>query len=325
MAFGILGTGAAYPDKVVTNFDLEKIVDTSDEWIFSRSGIKERRISEASEATSDFAALAGQRAIQAAGLNAEDIDLIVCCTTTPDSMMPSTACLIQKKLSIPDCGAYDINCACSGFIYGMATAHGLLNNGLVRHALVVGADVLSKFVDWEDRGTCVLFGDGAGAVVLGAVDEGQGILSELISADGRQSDCLTLLAGGTRLPLSQKVLDNRDQFIKMDGKEVFRFAVGIMPQVLEEVAKKAQLETTDYDWIIPHQANIRIIDAAVKRLELPMERFIVNLDRFGNTSAASIPVALDEAVRDGRIQRGQLLGMVAFGGGVTWAGSMIRY
>lgn len=325
MPYGILGTGCAYPDNIVTNDDLAKVVETNDEWIRTRSGIAERRIATESEAASDFAAEAGRRAIEAAGLEPGDIDLVVVCSFTPDSLMPNTACLVQARLGIPDCAAYDINCACSGFSYGLATAHGLMDHGLARRALVIGADASSKFLDWTDRGTCVLFGDGAGAVVLGEVEPGRGILGELLSADGRGGSVLCIPGGGSRRPANADMIAARDQYMKMDGREVFKFAARVMPQALEEVAARAGVRPADYDWVIPHQANIRIIDNAVKRLKLPPERFIVNLDRFGNTSAASIPIALDEAVRDGRIVRGQLLAFVAFGGGLTWGANVLRY
>ena len=325
MAFGILGTGSAYPDKILTNHDLEQMVDTNDEWIRTRTGISERRVCDADTATSDLASAAGRRALEDAGLAPEDIDLIIVGTFTPDTLLPSTACHVMREMHIPDCAAFDLNAACTGFVYSMAAAHGLLRNGVARRALVVGADCCTKYTDFEDRGTCILFGDAAGAVVMGEVEEGKGILSENLSADGRMSDRLTILGLGTRKPPSRKVLEDREQYIQMNGNDVFKFAVRIMAHSLKLAADRAGVAVGDLDWVIPHQANIRIIDAAISRLKLPREKFIINLDRFGNTSAASVPLALDEAVRDGRIKRGDLLGLVAFGGGLTWGGSVVRY
>ncbi|MBN1868716.1 ketoacyl-ACP synthase III [Candidatus Sumerlaeota bacterium] len=325
MAIGILGIGSAYPDRILTNHDLEKMVDTSDEWIRTRSGISERRICDADTATSHMACDAGRKAIEDAGLKPEDIDLIVVATFSPDTLIPSTACWVMAKLNIPNCAAFDINAACTGWIYGVSTALGLMQNGLARHALVIGADAITKFVDFQDRATCVLFGDGAGAAVLGEVEQGRGFLSETLGADGRMGPNLMIPGGGSARPISQEVLDNREAYVKMQGNEVFKFAVRIMCDSLCGALSKAGLAPADLDWVIPHQANIRIIEGAIKRLDIPRERFIVNIERFGNTSAASIGIAMDEAVRDGRIKRGDLVGLVAFGGGLTWGAAVVRY
>ena len=325
MGVGILGIGSAWPDKVLTNHDLEKMVETSDEWIRTRSGIAERRVLPEGGATSDLASVACKRAIEHAGLTPADIDLIICATFSPDTLIPSTACHLMEQLDIPDCPAFDVNAACTGWLYGLASAQGMITHGLASRALVVGADAISKFTNWQDRSTCVLFGDGAGAVVLGEVDGDRGIQSAYLGADGRMGKHICIPGGGSRKPPSQEVIDNSEQFIQMDGNEVFKFAVRIMHRALDEAVRRAGIQVTDLDWVIPHQANVRIIDGAVKRLKLPAERFVMNIERFGNTSAASVPLAMDEAVRDGRIQRGDLLGFVAFGGGLTWGSMIVRF
>lgn len=325
MGCGILGIGSAWPERVLTNKDLEKMVETSDEWIRTRSGIRERRVMDESQATSDLAAEACRRAIEHAGLEPDDIDLIVCATFSPDNLIPSTACHLMEKLDIPNCPAFDVNAACTGWLYGLASAHGMIEHGLASRALVVGADALTKFTNFKDRTTCVLFGDGAGAVVLGQVDGDRGIKSAYLGADGRMGRHIIIPGGGSKKPCSQEVLDNDEQYIQMDGNEVFKFAVRIMHRALDEAVQRAGIEVADLDWIIPHQANVRIIDGAVKRLGLPAERFVMNIERFGNTSAASVPLAMDEAVKDGRIKRGDLLGFVAFGGGLTWGSMILRY
>lgn len=325
MSFGILGTGSAYPDRILTNHDLEKMVDTSDEWIQSRSGIRERRVADENTATSDIASVAGGRAIESSGLKPEDIDLLIVATLSPDYSLPAAACIVMERLSIPNCMAFDLNAACTGWIFATACAHGLWKTGMVRKALVIGADCLTKVTNFKDRATCVLFGDAAGAVVMGEVEDGHGILSQYCSCDGRMHRHIIIPGGGSRKPFSQDVLDNDEQFVRMDGNDVFKFAVRIMPATLKTALARANLKPEDLDWVIPHQANLRIIDGAAKRLNIPRERLILNVDRFGNTSAASVPLALDEAVRDGRVKRGDLLGLVAFGGGLTWGASIVRY
>jgi 3-oxoacyl-[acyl-carrier-protein] synthase-3 len=323
--FGILGVGSALPERVLTNHDLEKMVDTNDEWIRTRSGISERRIAGEGEAASDLAAGAARIAVENAGMDLQDIDMIIIATFSGDTHLPATACHVQAKLGIEECGAFDVNAACTGFIYGLATARGLFTTGVIRNALVIGADCTTKFIDFEDRSTCVLFGDGAGAVVVGEVPEGRGVLSEYLSADGSMAESIIIPGGGSLEPVSEKVLKERSQYIKMSGNDVFKFAVRIMSQSIKNAAKRAGVKPRDLDWIIPHQANIRIIDGALKRLKTPKERCIINLDRFGNTSAASVPIALHEAVQDGRIKEGHLLGFVAFGGGLTWGANILRF
>jgi 3-oxoacyl-[acyl-carrier-protein] synthase-3 len=322
---GITGTGSYVPEKVITNKDLEKIVDTSDEWIVTRTGIRERRISDITMATSDMANIAATRAIENAGLSPEDIDLIILATVTPDSNVPSTACIVQHNIGAVNAAAFDINAACSGFIYGLITANQFIATGIYRNILVIGAESLSKFTDWSDRNTCILFGDGAGAVVVSRVDKGFGILSQYLGADGSGSDLLKIEAGGSRKPASLETIEQRLHYFYMDGSEVFKFAVRIMASASEEVVKQAGLANGDIDLLVPHQANIRIIDAARKRLGLNREKVFVNLDRLGNMSAASIPVALDEAVGSGSIKKGNNVLVVGFGGGLTWASAIMKW
>ncbi len=325
MAFGILGVGSYVPERVLTNHDLEKMVETNDEWIRTRTGISERRLVAPGQATSQMGAEAARRALENAGLEPGDIDLVITGTFSPDRLMPSAACLIQAQLEIPSGAAFDVNAACSGFVTGLSVAHGLLCNGVAKRALVIGADSTTRFIDFEDRGTCVLFGDGAGAVVLGEVEEGSGILGEFLSANGRMADAITIYGGGSMNPPSHEMVDRREQFMRMSGNDVFKFAVRILSESLTSAAERAGIEVDDLKWVIPHQANIRIIEGAMKRFHIPHDRYIINLDRYGNTSAASVPLAFDEAVRDGRIQRGDLIGLVAFGAGLTWGATIVRY
>jgi 3-oxoacyl-[acyl-carrier-protein] synthase III len=324
-AIGILGTGSHLPPRVLTNHDLEKIVDTSDEWIRSRTGIVERHIVDDGVACSDLAAEAGRRACEAAGVDPSEIDLIICATFTPDTICPSTACHVQGKLGNTRAFAFDLEAACSGFVYSLSVAWHFLETGRYRHALVMGSEAMSRFIDWEDRNTCVLFADGAGAVVLGEVEEGKGILSEHMGADGSQTDLIIIPGCGSMNPASPSVLEGREQFLKMRGNDVFKFAVRIVGEAVEKALEPTGLTQDDIDWLIPHQANIRIIEAAGKRLNLPRERVVVNLDRCGNTSAATIPIALDEIVREGKVKDGDILALVAFGGGLTWGANIIRW
>ncbi len=322
---GVLGVGAAVPDRVLTNADLEKMVDTSDEWITTRTGIKERRIADPETATSDLATEAARRALADAGLEPGEIDLIIVATVTPDMAFPATACLVGARLGIEGVPAFDLSAACSGFIYGLdMAAHGI-EAGAYRHVLVIGAETLSRITDWSDRSTCVLFGDGAGAVVLGPVRPDRGILATYLGADGSGGDKLCVPAGGSRQPITAEAILGRQHYIKMAGNEVFKFAVRIVGEAALKALEKAGLTPGDVDLFIPHQANIRIIDAAARRLELPPEKVFVNLDRYGNTSAASIPIALDEAARSGRLHPGDLVLLVGFGGGLTWAAAAIRW
>jgi 3-oxoacyl-[acyl-carrier-protein] synthase-3 len=318
----IVGTGSYLPERVLTNADLEKMVDTNDEWIVSRSGIRERHLAAEGETTGDLAFHAATRALEAAGMRGEDIELVVLGSTTPDLIFPSTACLLQHRIGANGCPAFDVNAACSGFIYALSVADQFIRSGMVKNALVVGAETLSRMIDWSDRGTCVLFGDGAGAVVLKA-DAEAGIISTHLHADGGKKELLYNPRGvsvgfDTSLP-------NAGVKVLMAGSDVFKYAVKALDSVVEETLLANGLDKHAIDWLIPHQANLRIIEATAKRLDLPMERVIVTVDRTGNTSAGSVPLALDEAVRSGKVQRGQLLLLEAFGGGFTWGSALIRY
>ena len=318
----IAGTGSYLPERVLTNADLEKMVETNDEWIVSRSGIRERHIAAEGETTSDLAFHAATRALEAAGLDAADIELIVIGTTTPDVIFPSTACLLQDRLGANGCAAFDVNAACSGFIFALSVADQFIRAGTVRNALIVGAETLTRMVDWTDRGTCVLFGDAAGAVVLKA-DETAGILSTHLHADGSKKHLLYNPVGVSKGFKPDE--PNVGVKVMMAGSDVFKYAVKALDSVVDETLAANGLDKSDLDWLIPHQANLRIIEATAKRLQMPMDRVIVTVDRTGNTSAGSVPLALDEAVRSGRVQRGQLLLLEAFGGGFTWGSALIRY
>lgn len=314
----ITGTGSYLPEKILTNLDLESMVDTSDEWIRTRTGITQRHIAREDQVASDLAMYACQNAMQAAGVTNKDIDLIIVATTTPDMIFPSTACILQNKLGIENCPAFDVQAVCSGFVYALATADMFVSSGKCRNALVVGSEIYSKIVDWNDRNTCVLFGDGAGAVVLSQSDE-PGILSTHLHASGSYSDILSApgsISGG-------KVQGN--PFINMEGNTVFKFAVKVLEEVVHEAIAKNNLQSTDIDWLIPHQANIRIIQSTAKKLGLPMDKVVVAVDKHGNTSAASIPLALDIAVRDGRIKKDQLVLLEGVGGGFTWGAVLLRW
>ena len=317
----IIGTGSYLPEKIVTNADLEKILDTSDQWIQDRTGIRERRIAHEDESSSDMAEAAALKAMQAAGVNPEEIGLLVVGTTTPDLVFPSTACLIQSRLGLPDCGAMDINAACSGFMYALSVADKYVRCGDVKKALVIGVDKLTAMLDWNDRGTAVLFGDGAGAVVLEASDE-PGILSTHIHAAGRHADLLGVDVGvGTGF----KAEPRGGLLIKMKGNEVFKVAVRTLGRIVDETLTHNKMNKSDLDWLIPHQANYRIITATAKKLGMTMDQVVVTVDKHGNTSAASVPLALDEAVRSGKIKRGDVLLLEAFGGGFTWASALVKY
>ncbi|WP_338562886.1 beta-ketoacyl-ACP synthase III [Erwinia sp. E_sp_B04_7] len=313
----ILGTGSYLPEQVRTNADLEKMVDTSDEWIVTRTGIRERRIAGADETVATMGFHAAERALEMAGVDKNDIGLIVVATTSSSHAFPSSACMIQQMLEIDDAAAFDLAAACAGFTYALSVADQYIKNGAVKHALVIGADVLARMLDPEDRGTIILFGDGAGAVVLGASEE-QGIISTHLHADGRYGQLLTL---------SNQDRENQDQpsYVTMAGNEVFKVAVTELAHIVEETLQANNLEREAIDWLVPHQANLRIISATARKLGMGMEKVVVTLDRHGNTSAASVPCALDEAVRDGRIQRGQLILLEAFGGGFTWGSALVRF
>lgn len=321
----IKGTGSAFPEKILTNFDLEKIVDTTDEWIITRTGMKERHIAVEGEFTSTFATKAAERALAMAGVAPEEIDLIVLATVTPDFPFPATACIVQNNLGAVNAAAFDISAACSGFIYALAVVDNFIKSGTVKKALVIGAEVLSRIVDWTDRNTCVLFGDGSGAVVLEAAEGDRGILSTHIHSDGSYWELLNQPACGNRNPASQKVLDEKLAFLRMQGNDVFKLAVRAMEEAANEALAANNMSTADINLFIPHQANRRIIDSIGKRLKLGGDQVYVNLERYGNTSAASIPIALDEANRAGRIKENDILIFDAFGGGLTWAASLLRW
>jgi len=317
----IIGTGGYLPEKVLSNHDLEKMVDTSDQWIFERTGIRKRHIAAENETTCDLAEHAARDAIDAAGIKLEDVDLIIIATTTPDRVFPSTACLLQQRLGIHGCAAFDIQAVCTGFVYALGVADKFIRSGSHQCALVVGAETLSRIIDWTDRGTCILFGDGAGAVVLGASEE-PGILSTHLHADGEYKDLLSTTGG-----ISEGFTNNIDgsAYITMQGNEVFKMAVNTLGRIVDETLAANDMHKGDIDWLVPHQANIRIINATAKKLKMSMDRVVVTVQEHGNTSAASVPMALNEAVRDGRIKRGETIMLEAFGGGFTWGSALLRY
>jgi 3-oxoacyl-[acyl-carrier-protein] synthase-3 len=321
----ITGTGSYAPKKVITNHDLEKLVDTSDEWIMERTGIKERRIAEKDQTTSDLAYEASQKALKAAGLGARDLDLILVATMTPDTILPSMGCVLQEKLGAKKAAAFDIAAACSGFIYGMSIASAFIQSGTYKNILLVGAEILSRYTDWEDRTTCILFGDGAGAVVIQRHAGKRGILSTHLHSDGSFGDLICVPAGGASHPASHDTIRKRMHFIRMKGNETFKAAVRALEAVVQETLEHNKVKPEDIDYLVPHQANLRIILAMAQRLNMPMEKVVLTLPKYGNTSAASIPMALDEAVRDGRIKENHLLLFEAFGGGLTWASALVRW
>jgi 3-oxoacyl-[acyl-carrier-protein] synthase-3 len=321
----ILGTGRYLPAQVVTNADLAKRVETSDEWIVSRTGIKERRIAGADEPTSVMAIGAAKEALKKAGLQPGDLGAIIVATLSPDYPWPATACIVQEALGAKQALAFDLSAACSGFVYALNTAEGLIATGSVKYVLVIGAEKLSSILDWQDRNTCVLFGDGAGAAILGPANGKAELLSFYLGADGSQVQKLVQPAGGSARPTSHETVDQRLHFLKMDGKEVFKFAVRVMGDASTKAMEAAGLTAEQVSLFIPHQANIRIIESAAKHMGLPMERVFVNVDRYGNTSAASVGIALDEAVEMGRLKKGDHAVLVAFGAGLTWAACAIRW
>jgi 3-oxoacyl-[acyl-carrier-protein] synthase III len=322
---GIIGMGHSYPEGVLTNADLEKMVETSDEWITTRTGIKQRHKAADNEYTSQFGTAAAKQAIERAGLKPEDIDIIVCATTTPDQIMPSTGALIQAQLGAVNAAGMDVFAACSGFIYGLTMVESMIRTEQIKYALVVGAEVLTKYVDYTDRGTCVIFGDGAGAAVLGPVNSGKGILATKIKSDGRYEEQLYAPGGGTKMGTSHKTIDDGQHFFKMKGNELFKVAVRSMADISAEMIAKAGLSLDDIDIVIPHQANQRITDAVASRLGVPEEKVYSNIAELGNTSSASIPIAMDECIQSGRIKEGTTVLLTAFGGGVTWGGTVIQF
>jgi 3-oxoacyl-[acyl-carrier-protein] synthase-3 len=321
----ITGTGRSVPDRVVTNLDLEKLVDTSDEWITTRTGIRERRVAGEGEGVSKFAAEASRQALAAAGLDPREVDLIILATVTPDMPIPATSCTLQHELGCVKAAAFDMSAGCSGFIYAQSVAKQFLLSGRCRHVLVIGAELLSKYLDWTDRATCVIFADGAGAVVMSQGEPPRGVLASAMHTDGSMASFIHMPGGGTLHPPTKQTVEDRLHFIKMRGNETFKIAVRSMEEVSLEVLGQAGLTAADVDWFIPHQANQRIIDAVGTRLGIGLERCHVDIDRYGNTSAASIPIALDEAVREGKVKRGDVVLMAAFGAGLTWAASVVRW
>jgi 3-oxoacyl-[acyl-carrier-protein] synthase-3 len=323
----ILGTGSYAPERILTNEELSKSVDTSDEWIRTRSGIRERRIAAPGEATSDMAVQAARRALEDAGLKASEIDLVVVATVTPDLLMPSCACLVQHKLGVPTTAAcFDLNAACSGFVYALDTVCALVSSGRYKKALLIGVEKLSAVVDWQDRTTCVLFGDGAGAAVIGlSPEEGKGLIGTRLGSFGEGAELLYIPRGGTSAPSTPESIAARDHCIRMKGKEVFKLAVRAMDEAARDILEQHHFRADQISLVIPHQANLRIIEAISDYLELPMERFFVNVERYGNTSAASIPLALDEARKTGRIKSGDLTMLVAFGAGLTYGSALVRW
>ena len=322
---GITGVGSYVPEKVIDNFYLSNIVDTSDEWIVERTGIRERRIVEDNMATSDLCTRAAKRAIEDANIDPNDIDLIIVATITPDHGFPSTACIVQKNIEANRAAAFDLNAGCTGFVYAMATAESFIKANIYKNILIIGGETLSKIVNWEDRNTCILFGDGAGACILSRCENGYGIINRQLGSNGKDGNVLIQEGGGSRLPVDQRVLDEKLNTLKMDGKEVFKFAVKTMEKSTREIMEGARLGVEDIDLIIPHQANTRIIDSSRKRLNLSEEKIFVNLNKYGNMSAASVPVALDEALREGRIKKGDNIVFVAFGAGLTWGSILLKW
>ena len=320
----IVGTGSAVPDQVLTNEDLEKLVDTSDQWIRERTGISERRVADESTASSDLAIEAGRKALESAGIKPEELDLILVATVSPDMFFPSTGCLVQRALTREPIAAYDLSAACSGYIYALSAANAYIKSGMATKILVIGVDTLCKFVNWSDRNSCVLFGDGAGATVVVA-DKTPGVLRVDMASDGTYGELLIIPGGGSRRPCSEEVLKNDLQYIDIQGREVFKTAVRLMTKSVQNLLQECNLTVEDVDVLIPHQANLRIIEAVVKRVKVPIAKTLINVDRFGNTAAATIPIALDEAVRDGRVKRDDLIVMVSFGGGFTWGSAALHF
>ncbi len=315
------------PEKVLTNADIEKMVETSDEWIVTRTGIHERRIAAPGESSSDMAAAAARQALEAAELEAKDLDLIIVSTVTPDMPLPATAMFVQQKIGArPDCPGFDLSAACAGFIYGLSVADQFIRTGHCRHVMVIGVELLSRVLDWTDRSTCVLFGDGAGAVVVGpARDDGRGIISTHVYANGSLAPALCIPGGGSVEPTSAETVSNRRHFVHMAGSEIFKFAVKSLTSATQEALRVNGVPADEVSWVVPHQANLRILDAVGQRVGIPKERFYLNIHKYGNTSSASVPIALDEAVRDGSIQRGQKLVFCALGGGVAWGSALVHW
>lgn len=322
---GIIGMGYYVPEKVMTNFDFEKIIDTSDEWIRTRTGIKERRFAPEGMNTSDLAVEASKKALKVAGLSPEDIDLIITATGTPDYLIQNTACLVQEKLGAVNAAAFDLNAACSGFVYSLAVGQAMIQSGMYKNILVMGTEVLSRILDMQDRNTCILFGDGAAAAVLSTVEEGYGILSSYLGAEGENNETLRTPSGGTAKPVTVETVENREVYLRMKGQEVFKFAVKALPKATETALERAQIEPSQVDMVVPHQANVRIIESASKRLGIPVEKFYLNLDKFGNTSSASIGIALGEALEKGLVKKGDIVALTGFGAGLTYGSIVMKW
>lgn len=320
----IIGTGSYVPEKVLTNRDLETMVETTDEWIYSRTGMRERHIAAADQAASDMGAEAAEKALADAGIGADEIDLVIVATLSPDMFFPSTACFVQDKIGATNAYCYDLGAACSGFLYALDSAKNQIASGAINTALVIGSEKMSTFIDWEDRGTCILFGDGAGAAVLRGGGEGRGVMKSVMGSDGSLADLLWTPGGGSRHPMTHEMLDQKQQFLKMQGREVFKHAVVRMAETVQQALEKNGVSADDIKCFIPHQANIRIIDAISKRLGVT-DRMYCNVDKYANTSSAALAIALDEAVRDGTIQKGDLVVLTVFGGGFTWGANVLEW
>jgi len=322
---GIFGTGHYEPERVLSNQDLEKIVDTTDEWIYSRTGMRERRIAAPDQATSDLCIEAGRRALEDAGVTPEEIGVVVVATVTPDHLVPATSAYVQHALGCVNAGVFDLEAACSGFVTGLSVAHGLIVNGTVDKALVIGGECMSRILDYEDRASCILFGDGAGAAVIGAGAPRGELLSSFIGADGAGANTMRVMAGGSRRPCDQAAVQEKLHFLDIKGNEVFKFAVSAFRRLLEKQMRDFDFGPDELGLVVPHQVNYRIIESALKKLEVPEERIFMNLEKYGNTSGASVGIALDEAIREGRPQEGKYLSLIAFGAGLTWASALLRW
>lgn len=320
----ILGTGFYVPERVLANADLESLVDTSDQWIVERTGIRERRIAADDETTSTMATIAGRLACEDAGVRPEDLDLIIVATLTPDYLTPATACLVQGELGADQAGAFDLEAACTGFIYGLSVAAGMVSSGMARHVLVIGADTLSRVVDYTDRGTCILFGDGAGAAVVGPSTSDAGVLYSRLRSHGEQAEMIQIPGGGSRYPSTQESVAARQHYLQIAGRQVFKFATNAFIELIHDCLEHCQLKHSDVALIVPHQVNERIIDAAMKRIEFPREKCFINIDRYGNTSGASVPIALHEARQAGRLKSGDIAILLGFGAGLTWGVSVVK-
>lgn len=324
-SIGIKGMGYYVPENVFTNFDFEKIIDTSDEWIRTRTGIIERRFASKDQATSDLATEASLKAIKNAKISKEDVDMIILATTTADYIAQGAACIVQNKLGLKKIPCFDLNAACTGFIYGLEVAYSLVKSGLYKNILVIGAETLSRIVDMQNRNTCVLFGDGAAAAIIGEVEKGYGFLGFSIGAEGEDNMILKVPAGGSKKPNNEETIKNRENFVIMKGQDVFKFAVSTLPKVTSDALEKAKLKVNDLSMVFPHQANLRIIESAAKRMKFPLEKFYMNLSRYGNTSSASVGIALGEAIEKGLVKKGDNIALTGFGGGLTYGSTIIKW